>query len=72
MDNFKKYYNTLELNKILSQLADNGALYDAAILAQNLTPSYDISKINLQLNKTNAAFNLLMRSQAPTFNNAVK
>lgn len=71
MDNFKKYYNTLELNKILSQLADNCALCDAAILAQNLTPSYDISKINSQLNKTNAAFNLLMRSQAPTFNNAV-
>ncbi len=71
MENFKKYYNTLELNKILVQLANNCALSDAADLAINLTPSYDIEKIKAALNKTNAAFTLLMRSQMPSFSGAV-
>ncbi len=70
MQNNTKYYNTLELNKVLNMLANEASLDDAAMLAKNLLPSCDINTVKTLLNNTNDAFILSANTSFPSFGKA--
>ncbi len=63
----QKDYISLELPKILSQLADLTACEDARQEALALTPSYDIFEASSLLSKTEAAHILIAKFGAPGF-----
>ncbi len=62
-----KNYKTLELDLILSKLADECALEDARQLALSLKPTGDIKDVQRLLCQTEDAFSLLARFGAPSF-----
>ena len=63
----QKDYISLELPKILLQLADLTACEDAREKALALTPSYDIFEVSDLLSKTEAAHILIAKFGAPGF-----
>ena len=67
----QKYLDILELNKVLNLLANEAALPDAAILAHNLTPSWNEEEINNSLQETFAAYSLSAKAATPSFGKAV-
>lgn len=62
-----KHYETLELNSVLEMLANETTCDDARDMAKSLTPSNDISEVELLLAQTEDAFSLLARFGAPSF-----
>ena len=62
-----KHYETLELNSVLEMLANETTCDDAREMAKSLTPSNDISEVELLLAQTEDAFSLLARFGAPSF-----
>lgn len=62
-----KHYEALELNTVLQMLADEATCEDAKELALGLSPSGDISEVELLLAQTEDAFSLLARFGAPSF-----
>ena len=66
-----RHYKTLELDKILEQLAAQTTLPDARELALNLEPQTDLKKVNHLLRQTDDAVMLSGRFGAPSFGGAV-
>lgn len=62
-----KNYETLELNTVLSMLANEATNDDAKELALDLKPASDIQEAELYLSQTEDAFSLLARFGAPSF-----
>lgn len=62
-----KNFKTLELDLILQKLADECTCDDAKDMALTLTPSSDLSEVELLLNQSEDAFSLLARFGAPSF-----
>ncbi len=67
MNRLHKHYDTLELNKVLSMLAELTCCEDAAIYAKNIEPSGDYSEVCFEMSKTDAAFTLSTRFGTPEF-----
>lgn len=67
MERLHKDYRTLELDKILKQLAEQTCCEDAYKLALELTPSHDFDTVQRELNKANDAFSLASRFGTPNF-----
>lgn len=67
---YKKYYNILELDKVLLMLSNEITLKDAAENAKNIEPEFEEVQIIKSLNKTNAAYKLLGISVMPSFSAA--
>ena len=68
---YKKYANTLELNKVLEKLSCETSLPDAAEKLLNLEISTDENTVAKELNKTFAAYKMLAKSTFPPFGRAV-
>ncbi len=66
-----KYYQTLELDKILEMLAARTVLADAKELALSLEPQTDPEKVRLLLQQTDDAVALSGRFGSPSFGGAV-
>ncbi len=62
-----KYYETLELDKILLMLKEETSCDDAAELALEVRPSTDFIEVCTLLKQTEDAFSLLARFGAPSF-----
>ncbi len=62
-----KHYEALELNTVLKMLSNEATCEDAKELAESLTPTSDISEVELLLAQTEDAFSLLARFGAPSF-----
>ncbi len=69
--NFKKYAETLELNKILEMLSCETALPDAAKMALNTPINTDINLVEASLQETWAAYTMLAKTLSPSFGKAV-
>lgn len=67
MEENKKHYRALELDKILKLLAAETACDDAAELALQLTPSTSLTEVQRILTDTDEAHTLLARFGAPSF-----
>ena len=67
MEENKKHYRALELDKILKMLADETACEDAAELALQLIPDTSLSEVQRLLTDTDAAYILMARFGAPSF-----
>ena len=63
----QKYCNTLELNKILSLLAEETCCDDAREKALSIQPETDLTEIQRELNRVNDAFALTVRFGTPHF-----
>ncbi len=68
---YKKYANTLELNKVLEMLSRETSLPDATEKLLNLEISTDENTVAKELNKTFAAYKMLAKSTFPPFGRAV-
>lgn len=68
---FKKYANTLELNKVLEMLSRETSLPDAAEKLLNLEIATDEKKVVKDLDETFAAYKMLAKTTFPPFGNAV-
>ena len=62
-----KHYEALELNSVLSMLAQEATCEDAKEMALSLCPVSDINEAELLLVQTEDAFSLLARFGAPSF-----
>lgn len=62
-----KYYKTLELDKILKQLADEAVCEQGKQLAIDLIPSNEESYVNQIIAQTNDAYVLLYKYDSPKF-----
>lgn len=69
MNRIHKYYETLELNKVLSMLAELTCCEAAAEYAKKTTPSSDYNEVCLEMSKTDCAFKLTTRFGTPEFFN---
>jgi DNA mismatch repair protein MutS2 len=67
MEENKRHYRALELDKILKMLADETACDDAAELARQLIPDTSLSEVQRLLADTDAAYILMARFGAPSF-----
>ncbi len=67
MEENKRHYLALELDKILNMLAGETACDDAAQLARNLLPDTSLSEVRRLLADTDAAYTLLAQFGAPSF-----
>lgn len=65
-----KYYQTLELDKILKKLADTASLEDASRQALAIEPQRELEKARLLLRQTDDALSLSGRFGAPSFGGA--
>lgn len=63
-----KNYKALELDKILEMVALETTCDDAAALAREITPVYTAAEARLLLDETDAAFVLMAKFGAPSFN----
>ena len=68
---YKKYANTLELNKVLEMLSRETSLADAADKLLNLEISTDETQVAKNLSETFAAYKLLSKTTSPSFGRAV-
>lgn len=68
---YKKYANTLELNKVLEILARETSLPDAAEKLLNLEISTDEKQVAKVLSETFAAYKMLAKTTFPPLNGAV-
>ena len=68
---FKKYANTLELNKVLEMLARETSLPDVADILLNLEISTDETQVAKDLGETFAAYKMLSKTTSPSFGQAV-
>lgn len=66
-----KYYNSLELSKILEKLSELTACPDAHDMALNLTPDSDFFNVQQLLCETEAAHILIAKFGAPSFGGLV-
>lgn len=71
METQKKYYNVLELNRVLDMLAKHCHNDDAAEYAKMLEPSADLDEVSIRLKKTYDAYSLMARYSSPSFSNLV-
>ncbi len=62
-----KYAKTLELDKILRQLADRCHYDDSRQKATGITPLTDIDEVQREMGRTNDLFQLTVRFGTPTF-----
>ena len=67
MEEDKKHYHALELDKILKMLAAETACDDAAELALQLIPSTSLAEVQRILSDTDEAHTFLARFGAPVF-----
>lgn len=67
MNQLHKYYKTLELDKILSRLAEMTCCEEAAALAREIEPETGLIKVRAELEKTDGAFILSSRYGTPSF-----
>lgn len=65
-----RHYKTLELDKILAQLAGKTSIDDAYEMALNLEPQFDLKKVELLLKQTDDAVVLSGKFGAPSFGGA--
>lgn len=63
-----KNYLALELDKILNMLSEQATCDEAKEMAVNIEPVSNIGEVNLLLQQTEDAFQLLARFGAPSFN----
>ena len=70
MYNLSRCNKVLELDKVLALLAAETGLSDAAELARELTPSYDVEEVKVLLAETRDAHSLMARFGAPSFGGA--
>ena len=69
MYNILKYAKTLELDKILTLLAAETTMEDAALKVMGLVPSNDINTVKKLLKQTEDAYILTSKFSAPSFGN---
>jgi DNA mismatch repair protein MutS2 len=62
-----RYYQTLELHKILSMLEDCASNEFTKQMAAELSPSSDIDTVRIELRKTSEAFDLSSKYGSPSF-----
>ena len=62
-----KDYKSLELDKILQQLANETTCADAAALAAEIEPDTDLKHVARLLQETDDAFVLMAKFGAPSF-----
>ena len=62
-----KYYQTLELHKILDMLADECSNDESRKLAKELIPNSNYNDVSLEVQKTSQALDLCMRFGSPSF-----
>lgn len=67
MEENKRHYHALELDKILKMLAAETSCEDAAQLAAELLPCVSLSEVERLLNETDEAHTLMARFGAPSF-----
>ena len=67
MNELNRHYRTLELDKILSLLADCTACDDAAQRARQLQPSGELHEVEDRLARTLCAYDMLARFGGPSF-----
>ncbi|MBR3594334.1 MAG: endonuclease MutS2 [Clostridia bacterium] len=70
MYEFDRCNRVLELDKVLSMLASETGLSDAARMAEELTPTYDRNRVDALLRETADAHSLMARFGAPSFGGA--
>ncbi len=70
MYNLSRCNKVLELDKVLGLLSAETGLSDAAELARELTPSYDVEDVKVLLAETRDAHSLMARFGAPSFGGA--
>jgi len=70
MYNLERCNKVLELDKVLSMLAGETGMADAARMANELTPSYDRTIVISRLKETADAHSLMARFGAPSFGGA--
>ena len=66
-NNNHKSIKTLQLDKILQQLAQFTCCEDAAAMALEITPDSDVEKVEIELQKADDALTLMMRYGRPSF-----
>lgn len=67
MNDFNRHYKTLELDKILSMLADCTSCDDAARRAMEIQPSGELHEVEDRLARTLCAHDMLARYGGPSF-----
>ena len=67
METQRKYYNVLELNRVLQMLKKHCQNNDAAESAMMLEPSCDVDEVETRLKKTYDAHSLMARYSSPSF-----
>jgi len=64
---YKKSFYKLELDKVLQQLADCAGSPEGKTACLNLCPIHDLDDVNLLLEQTEAALDLVLKSNTPSF-----